>query len=433
MNGLFLRILRMKIVPFNIKSSENISTLTRKIGDVSVIMMGEASHGTHEYYVWRASITKKLIEMGKISFIAVEGDWPDCYKVNRYVKGYTDSGANALEVLQVFNRWPTWMWANWEVAAFVEWLRSYNSALPMKKRVGFYGLDVYSLWESLHALVNYLEKEDPEAARAVKKALRCFEPYKEDGQEYGKAVSLFSASCHDQVLSLLTEVRMKAPFYNEDPEASLNAEQNAYIAVNAEEYYRSMVSFDNQSWNIRDRHMIDTLNRLMHFHGWQSRGIVWEHNTHIGDARATDMKHAGMVNTGQLAREKYGEENVFLLGFGSYEGTVIASYEWGASMEEMAVPPARKGSIEEFLHRESAKDKLLLFDREVDDKFSNPYPHRAIGVVYHPGIEMYGNYVPSVMSARYNAFLYIDKTHALHPLNIQPEGHKTPETYPFGL
>jgi erythromycin esterase len=424
----------MENLSFDIKSSKDLSLLTSKIDDASVIMIGEASHGTHEYYTWRGAITKKLILEGKISFVAVEGDWPDCYRINRYVKGYSDSGTNIVEVLDAFKRWPTWMWANWEVAAFVEWLRSYNATLPLKKRVGFYGLDVYSLWESLHTLLNYLQKEDPETARAVKKALRCFEPYAEEGQEYGRATSLFSTSCQDQVLSLLTEVRMKAPFYDQDPEAPLNAEQNAYIAVNAEHYYRSMVSFDSQSWNFRDLHMIDTFDRLMDFHGIHSRGIVWEHNTHIGDARATDMKRAGMVNTGQLAREKYGEENVFLIGFGSYQGTVIAAYEWGAAMMEMAVPPARQGSIEELLHRENASDQLLLFNKkEPDKKFSGPYPHRAIGVVYHPEAELYGNYVSSVMPARYNAFLYLDKTSALHPLHITPEENKTPETYPFGL
>jgi erythromycin esterase len=419
---------------FDIRSTKDLSILIKAIGDSSLIMIGEASHGTHEYYTWRSAITKRLIEEKKISFIAVEGDWPDCYRINRYVKGYQDAGTSIYEILYQFDRWPTWMWANWEIAAFSEWLRNYNATLPLEKRIGFYGLDVYSLWESLKAMITYLEKEDPEAVVTVKRALKCFEPYGEGGQLYAKALSKLTESCKEEVTALLTEIRMKAPFYDGDREAGLNAEQNALIASNAEKYYRSMISFDNESWNIRDLHMMETLQHLLKFHGKKSKGIVWEHNTHIGDARATDMKNVGMVNIGQLAREKYGEKNVFLIGFGSYEGKVIAATEWEATMQEMIVPSARKGSVEEILHHDKPFNQLLLFDKADKDKdFAKTYPHRAIGVVYHPEIERYGNYVPSLMSSRYNAFIYIDKTTALHPLHILPNGNKTPETYPFGI
>jgi erythromycin esterase-like protein len=323
------------------------------------------------------------------------------------------------------------MWANWEVAAFAEWLKEYNHGLSANKKIGFYGLDVYSLWDSMYAMVNYLEKEDPAAAVTVKKAIRCFEPFRENEQSYAR-YSLTEFSCKDKVLELLKEIRLKAQFLDGDREAGFNTEQNALIAVNAEKYYRSMMSFDNESWNVRDTHMMETLDRLLAFHN-RSKGIVWEHNTHVGDARATDMQRAGMINIGQLAREKYGEENVYLVGFGSYKGSVMAGREWGAPMQEMTVPPARTGSIEELLHNNINGNGYILFNDEKEDEFRERFPHRAIGVVYNPANEKYGNYVPSFMNERYDAFIFIDETKALHPLYLKPDGHKTPDTYPFGM
>ena len=415
-----------------LESSKDLDFLLNDIGDVPVVMLGEASHGTHEYYTWRSAITKRLIQEKGFHFIGVEGDWPDCYKINRYVKGYKDAGENIKDVLMHFDRWPTWMWANWEVAALAEWLRDHNSHLPADKKPGFYGLDVYSLWDSMREMLVYLEKEDPQAAQSVKKAIQCFEPYEQNEHLYAR-YSLTGHSCRDKVVQLLKEIRLKAQFLDSDREAGFNTEQNALIAVNAEKYYTAMMSFDNESWNVRDTHMMETLDRLLHHHGKGSKGIVWEHNTHIGDARATDMKRAGMVNIGQLAREQYGVNKVYLVGFGSYRGTVIAGEEWGSLMEEMDVPPAREGSIEYELHRENAHNRYLLFNtEEIQKKYETAIRHRAIGVVYNPENERQGNYVPSVMAQRYNAFIYLDETRALHPLHLKPHDEKVPETYPFG-
>jgi erythromycin esterase len=414
-------------------SSKDLQPLIDDIGDRKVVMLGEASHGTHEYYTWRTAISKQLIQQKGFRFIAVEGDWPDCYKINRYIKGYKDAGDDIYQLLKTFDRWPTWMWANWEVAALAEWLREYNRSLSADKKIGFYGLDVYSLWDSMYEMVNYLEHEDPKAAQMVKQAIHCFEPYKENEQMYARA-SLTEHSCRDKVLTLLKEIRMKAQHLDGDREAGFNTEQNAIISVNAENYYRSMMGFDNESWNVRDRHMMETLVRLMQFHGSDAKGIVWEHNTHIGDATATDMHRAGMVNTGQLAREEYGRKSVYLAGFGSYSGSVIAAKEWGAQMKKMPVPPAKQGSVEQLLHEESGEDAYLLFSEERANKnFKNRLPHRAIGVVYDPANERYGNYVPSMMQERYDAFIFIDTTKALHPLHMEPHNAKTPETFPFGV
>ncbi len=419
---------------YNLNSSKDLQPLIDDIGDASVVMLGEASHGTHEFYTWRTAISKRLIEEKGFRFIAVEGDWPDCYKINRYIKGYKSSGESSIQqILQNFDRWPTWMWANWEVAALSEWLKEYNANLLADKKIGFYGLDVYSLWDSMYNMVHYLEKEDTKAADMVKKAIQCFEPYHDNEQMYAY-VSLTEHSCRDKVLALLKEIRMKAQFLDGDREAGFNAEQNALISVNAEKYYRSMMSFNNESWNVRDTHMMETLDRLINFHGNDSKAIVWEHNTHIGDARATDMKREGMINIGQLAREEYSPENVYLCGFGSYTGTVIAGEAWGSLMEEMQVPDARKGSIEEVLHNELNDNGYILFSEKNDSKkFEKALLHRAIGVVYNPEREKYGNYVTSFMPQRYNAFIFIDETKALHPLHIKPIGEKVPETYPFGV
>jgi erythromycin esterase-like protein len=417
---------------YALKTSNDFVPLLNDIAERHVVMLGEASHGTHEYYTWRTAISKKLITEKGFNFIAVEGDWPDCYKINRYIKGDADAGDNIENVLKNFDRWPTWMWGNWEVAALAEWLREYNSKLPMDKKVGFYGLDVYSLWDSMKAMMQYLEKKDPQAAKSVKRAIRCFEPFNEDEQQYAR-YTLHDSGCRNEVLSLLREVRLKAQFLDGDREAGFNTEQNALIAVNAEKYYSSMIGFDNESWNIRDRHMMETLVRLMKFHGTDAKGIVWEHNTHIGDARATNMAKQGMVNTGQLAREEYGEDNVYLVGFASYRGTVVAGEEWGAPMEVIEIPEARPGSIESELHRKDIDSCYILFSNEMDRLYQTDIHHRAIGVVYNPAHERYGNYVPSILAKRYDAFIFFNETRALHPLLLHPDKHKLPATYPFNL
>jgi erythromycin esterase len=419
---------------YNLNKETDLTPLLSDIDDANIVMLGEASHGTHEYYTWRTAISKRLIKEKGFKFIAVEGDWPDCYKINRYVKGYPDAGDDIASVLVNFDRWPTWMWANWEVAGLAEWLREYNKLLPDEEKVGFYGLDVYSLWDSMREMVTYLEQEDPETAKLVKEAIRCFEPYYENEHKYAQA-SLSRHSCKDKVLELLKEVRQKVQINVEDREAQLNTIQNAEIMVNAEKYYTSMMGFDNESWNVRDTHMMETLNRLLEFHGKDAKAIVWEHNTHIGDARATDMKRAGMVNIGELARLEHGRNKVYLCGFGSYRGTVIAGDAWGAPMEEMEVPEARQGSFEYLLHTKYGRNGFLLFSDEAEYKrFSEEkWPHRAIGVVYNPEHERYGNYVPSVVSKRYDAFIYIEETKALHPLHINSNLTKMPELYPFGV
>jgi erythromycin esterase-like protein len=417
-----------------LKNEHDLDVLIEKIGESRYVLLGEASHGTHEYYTWRAKISKKLIEKKKFSFIAVEGDWPDCYELNRYVKHYKDSGENALDILRKFTRWPTWMWANWEVAAFTEWLRTYNKKCGAEK-VGFYGLDVYSLWESLEAVIKYLDKADPKTKHTAVEALKCFEPYSDnEGQSYAQATLMVPSLCEDEVIDLLTEIRKNKIAYKGDKEAAMGAEQNAQVIVQAQQYYRAMVRPGPKSWNIRDHHMVDTLNRLTHFYGSDSKAIVWEHNTHIGDARATDMASEGMQNVGQLVREQHEKIGVYAIGFGSYKGSVVAGREWGDVMRVMNVPEAIPGSWENILHGMNAMNRIVFMNDAVKDEIGRKkLGHRAIGVVYHPQYEFLGNYVPSVLPQRYDAFIYLDESTALHPLHIRPHGHQVPETYPFGM
>jgi erythromycin esterase len=418
---------------YSLTNAGDLDPLIEKIGEARYVLLGEASHGTHEYYTWRAAISKRLVLESGFSFIAVEGDWPDCYKINRYVKGYNDHGSTAVEVLKQFRRWPTWMWANWEIVSLMEWMREHNKSLPINKKVGFYGLDVYSLWESMDVLVNYLSKEDPKAAKLAIEALRCFEPY-EEGQDYAKALLDLSSDCAGEVVKLLKAVKTRSRNYDQDPEAALNAEMNTQVIANAEEYYRSMISFRDQSWNLRDSHMVQTLEGIMNFHGKKAKGIVWEHNTHVGDARFTNMRDDGVLNVGQLVREKYHrKDEVFIVGFSSFEGSVIAGRMWGGKMEKMIVPQAVRNSIESLLHIDSPENKLILLDSPYwKDRFNDYIGHRAIGVVYHSEYER-GNYVPTLLPFRYDALIHIDKSNTLHPLHLEPNSSQIPETYPFGF
>lgn len=417
-----------------LKKDDDLDHLVESVGDSRIVMLGEASHGTHEYYTWRSRITRKLVQEKGFNFIAVEGDWPPCYKLNRFIKNYGDAGDDVVEILKSFNRWPTWMWANWETAALARWLREFNNKKSLHKRVGFYGLDVYSLWESLDQIIGYLEKEDPEAAKVARASIQCFEPYKNDEQRYARATRMIPENCEQEVLDLLEAVVQKSPQYNTDVEAPFNTEQNALVAVNAEKYYRAMVKPGPESWNVRDHHMMETLNRLLKFHGTESKAIIWEHNTHIGDATYTDMKSRGLINIGQLAREEYGEEDVKLVGFGSYKGSVIAGDSWGAPYENMPVPEARRGSWEDILNDTEEENFYLISDELKDTLLGRKrFPHRAIGVVYHPEREAYGNYVDSQVGKRYDAFMFIRNSKALHPIDIKTEKPKTPETYPWNF
>ncbi|WP_437522017.1 erythromycin esterase family protein [Sorangium sp. So ce726] len=419
-----------------LRSTADLDPLIERIGDARCALLGEATHGTREFYTWRAELSRRLIVEAGASFIAVEGDWPDCYRVNRYVKGHADAGSSARAVLRAFDRWPTWMWANEEVAELIEWLRRHNQGRPEEQRVGFYGLDVYSLWDSLREVMRYLEGAAPDALPAARRALRCFEPYADDAQEYARATVLVPESCQAEAVKLLAEVRRRAPGFGADGrDGHFVAEQNALVVKNAEAYYRAMVRSNAESWNVRDRHMAETLDRLLEQHGPRARALVWAHNTHIGDARFTDMAERGEVNLGQLARERHGEERVALVALGTHRGTVIAAREWDAPMEVMRLPVGRPESWEDLLHDTGNQDRLLIFDPgRLPEESLDWRGHRAVGVVYHPEYDWYGNYVPTALPRRYDALIFVDESQAVRPLHLAPRAEKEPpETYPSGV
>lgn len=413
---------------------EDLQPLIDSIKDKKIVMIGEASHGTHEYYHWRAKISKILMEDHGFDFVAVEGDWPSCYELNRHVKNYQDAEKDTKTVLKEFKRWPTWMWANWEVHEWAQWLKEFNKGLPADKRKGFYGLDVYSLWESLDAIMDYLKKEDPAAFETAKTAMRCFEPFRHsDGQDYAMSTRLVPIGCSEEVKDLLIEIRSKVPNYNSDREHAFSTEQNALVAKNAEKYYRIMGSGDESTWNLRDEHMMNTLNRLLEFHGKEAKAIVWAHNTHIGDASYTDMGDAGLFNIGELGRKEYGKENVSLVGFGSYRGSVLAGKSWGSAVKKMNLPEGRENSWEDLCHKAGKQFHINMEDLKSSVKITEEIPHRAIGVVYNPAHERYGNYVPSIIQYRYDHFLFFDETQALNHMDIEAANAQIPVTYPFGL
>ncbi|NGO13828.1 erythromycin esterase family protein [Streptomyces sp. HC44] len=408
---------------------DSLDVLLDRIGDARYVLLGEATHGTAEYYRLRAQLTRRLIEERGFSFVAVEGDWPDCLALHCSVTCAPGAPKDPREVLEDFRRWPTWLWANTEVVAFTRWLRDHNARLPSERRAGFFGLDVYSLWESLHAVLDHLRVHDPDLVDRALEAYRCFEPYAEDPQSYALATELVPHGCEPEVVELLTGLRRRAEQVAPvtGTFAEFAARQNAEVLAGADRYYRAMLRGGPESWNIRDRHMADTLDRLMEQHGPDAKAVVWEHNTHIGDARATDMADAGMVNVGQLARERHLVEGVVLVGFGSYEGTVIAAERWGARPAVLPVPPARDGSVEEAMHRALPGHRSLfvfppgpVHGRPLHDEhgwIAEERAHRAIGVVYEPEHERWGNYVPTVLGERYDAFCFLDRTHALTPLH----------------
>ncbi|PPK90809.1 erythromycin esterase-like protein [Kineococcus xinjiangensis] len=422
-----------------LRGEGDLDPLLERIGDSRFVLLGEASHGTSEYYTWRAALTRRLIEEKGFSFVAVEGDWPDCHRVNCSVTASPGAPEDPADVLRGFGRWPTWMWANEEVVEFTRWLRGHNLALPEDERVGFYGLDVYSLWDSLREALAYLREHSPDEVESALEAFHCLEPYAEDPQTYAEATWLVPATCEEPVVELLSRVRRVSVGTGRERDARFDAEQNARVAAGAEAYYRAMVRGGPDAWNLRDRHMADTLDRLVGHHEETARApvraVVWEHNTHIGDARFTNMAKGGMVNVGQLARERHGEDDVVLVGFGSHRGKVLAARAWDAPGRAVPLPSARPGSVEALLHdSDVGPAALFVFPpaQEQPEWLTEVRAHRAVGVVYRPAQDRMRNYVPTVLGRRYDAFCWFDRTGALTPLHEERADGAEDETWPFG-
>jgi erythromycin esterase-like protein len=421
---------------------DDYAALFTLIGDARFVLLGEATHGTQEFYRERARITRALIERFGFSAVAVEADWPDAYRVNRYVRGGETDG-DARAALGGFARFPTWMWRNEDVVDLVEWLRDYNDRLPAVGRTGFYGLDLYSLFTSIDAVLEYLARADPAAAERARRRYACFDHFdrSSDAYAYGAGFGA-SQSCEDDVIAQLQEIRRRAfamlgSAHDEASDEHFYALQNARLVKNAEEYYRTMFRGRVSSWNLRDRHMAETLGELdAHLSRRRpAKIVVWEHNSHVGDARATQMGDIGEWTVGQLTRERYGSQAA-LVGFTTHRRTVIAASDWGGPAERKRVRPALPESYEDVLHRSGMQNFLLpLKGGRGATLLRARRLERAIGVVYLPETERASHYFDASLPAQFDAVFHFDETRALAPLErVAPvETGEAPEAYPSGL
>jgi erythromycin esterase len=421
------------------KLEEAANSVIKHLIDKKVVMLGEASHGTQEYYTIRRIITEKLIKEHNFNFVAVEGDWPECYSINQYIKGKLKE-ENARNVLKSFKRWPTWMWSNTEILTLMENIKEFNQNREKNNKAGVYGLDVYSLFESIDHVIQELEKIDPKMAELARYRYGCFEKFHRDEKKYLQYLINFPPGCREGVITNLTDIlKLRLDSLDDTDEVLMNIKQNAQIVLNAESYYRTMILGDDDSWNVRDRHMVDTLDSIFKSLHPNGKAIIWAHNTHIGDYKYTSMADEGEINIGGLVREKYGEENVALVGFGTHRGTVIASNKWAGKIKNLPVPPGMKGSWDEYFHNicTAIKSPICSINfKELED--NDPYKEeflkwkgqRAIGVVYHPAYER-GNYVPTVIGRRYDHLIFIDETKALEPLVVtKPDVKEIPHDFP---
>jgi erythromycin esterase-like protein len=423
-------------------SIDGLGHLVDAIADSSLVLIGEASHGTHEFYAIRAELTKALVVRRGFNLIAVEADWPDAYRLNRWVRHLADE-ADAEHALGDFTRFPRWMWRNRDVVNFVQWLRAHNADVPAVSRTGFYGLDLYSMHASIAAVLDYLRKVDPAAAERARYRYACFEHFGEDTQGYGYAATIgLTRSCEDDVVAELMDLRRRATEYaSRDGRIAADeyffAEQNARLVRNAEEYYRAMFGGRVESWNLRDSHMMETLEALCTHVGQvsgTSRAVIWAHNSHLGDARATQMGERGELNLGQLVREKYGKD-AFLVGFTTHTGSVTAASNWDEPAQRKRVRPSIAGSYERLFH-EVGLDRFLLLLREtrVRDALRAPRLERAVGVIYRPETERLSHYFTANLPEQFDAVLHVDETTALEPLERWAHDEiDLPETYPSGM
>jgi erythromycin esterase-like protein len=423
--------------------------LLERIGDARFVLLGEASHGTHEFYSERARITQRLIEEKGFDALAIEADWPDAHRVNRFIKGVS-TDEDPEEALRSFARFPTWMWRNREVVELVRWLRSYNDARgtrsPDAKKISLYGLDLYSLFASMEVVLHYLDRVDPEAAARARSRYGCLGHYGLDTSAYAYAAGLgLGTACEEEVTQQLLEMRRRALDFAKrdggtDPEELFYVERNAWLVKNAEEYYRSMFRGATVTWNLRDRHMADTLGAIVqhldHQLGRASKVCVWAHNSHLGDARATEMGPCGELNVGQLVRERY-EHDAFLVGFTTYEGHVSAASDWDGPVERKVLRPALAGSHEALFHELATPAFALLPDEEgrLPEALRRERLERAVGVVYRPETERQSHWFRAHLADQFDALIHIDRTRAVEPLERSARWHgpDAPETFPFAV
>lgn len=432
--GTAARLIRETAAPIADIEQADIGPLLERIGDARVVLLGEATHGTSEFYRMRARVTKELILRHGFNFVAVEADWPDAARINQYVR----HAPARQEQWKAFARFPTWMWRNHEALELVEWLRAWNGEMrDPERRASFYGLDLYSLFTSINAVVTYLSSVDPSMAAIARRRYAYLSPWEHDPAVYGQAVlSGRYRDCEAAVVAMLRDMLNRRIEYSQrDGDRFFDATQNARLVAAAERYYRVMYYGSVESWNLCDQHMFDTLERLLDFHGPNSKGIVWEHNSHVGDAAATEMGARGEHNVGQLSRARFAQ-SAFLVGFGTDRGTVAAASDWDGPMEIKRVRPSHEASYERLCHDSEVKAFMLhLRDparQVVRDELEAARLERAIGVVYRPESELMSHYFQACLPRQFDEYIWFDETRAVSPLSpVVAAG--VPETFPFGV
>lgn len=410
-----------------------------RYGDARVVLLGEASHGTSEFYRARAAISRRLIEHHGFNIVAVEADWPDAATIDRRVRHREPREGE----LSAFERFPTWMWRNREVEGFVEWLRRHNGARPYERMCGFYGLDLYNLSGSMRAVIDFLEQEDPELARLAHRRYGCLDPWAEEPQLYGRTALMEGfARCEVGVIEMLTDLLQKqVDCLSEECDEWLDAQANARLVKDAEAYYRVMYRGSAESWNLRDTHMFETLNMILDAKGPGAKAIIWAHNSHIGNAAYTDMgQHRDELNIGQLAKEKF-DARARLIGFGTHSGTVAAADDWDEPMQIKKIRPSLPESYERLSHDSGVPHFLLdlregQIGRDVREALMEPRLERFIGVIYRPDTERWSHYSQAILPRQFDGWVWFDDTRAVTPLpgaGAAREPGQEEETYPFGL
>lgn len=408
--------------------------LLDRVGPARVVLIGEASHGTSEFYRIRAKLTQELVRRSAVSIVAIEGDWPDVAGLDRYVRQFPQPPGTE----PAFTRFPTWMWRNRDVADFVEWLRLENATRRPGQRVSLRGLDLYSMYASIQAVLGYLDKNDPPAGREARERYSCLNPWTRDPGTYGRlALSGRCPTCEGPVVDMLVDLmrrRLANPGPNDEP--LFDAERNAALVAAAEQYYRAMYLGSVESWNLRDTHMFATLETLLSWHGAGAKAVVWAHNSHVGDARATEMGWGGELNLGQLCRQRLGN-GVAIVGFGTDRGSVAAASDWDGPMETMRVRPALPGSYEAICHGTGAAAFALSLaeprHRDLRLELEPPRLERAIGVIYRPDTERASHYFMASLPHQFDEYIWVDQTTAVSRLPTRQQPGGLPDTYPFGL
>jgi len=432
--GTVAKLIRETAAPIADIAQVDVSALLERIGDARIVLLGEATHGTSEFYRMRARITKELILRRGFNFVAVEADWPDAARINQYVR----HAPVRQEQWKAFSRFPTWMWRNHEALDLVEWMRAWNAEVSEpERRASFHGLDLYSLFTSIDAVITYLSGVDPAMAAVARRRYASLSPWEQDPAVYGRAVlSGRYKDCEAPVVAMLQDMLNRRIEYSQrDGDRFFDAAQNARLVAAAERYYRVMYYGAVESWNLRDQHMFDTLERLLEFHGPGSKGVVWEHNSHVGNAAATEMGTRGEHNVGQLSRARFAE-SAFLVGFGTDHGTVAAASDWDGPMEVKRVRPSHEASYERLCHESEVKAFMLhLRDpvrQAVRDELEAARLERAIGVIYRPESELQSHYFQACLPRQFDEYIWFDETRAVSPLpSVTASG--VPETYPFGV